>query len=354
MNVKEIALLVGGDIAGNPEATVRRLAKIEEASSGDLAFLANSKYERFLASTRATAVLIARSQRTDHAQNTETTFIRVNDPYFAFMQCVPKFIPAKPPFHDPPGIHPTACVDPTVVLGENVSIGPFVSIGANTKIGSHTQIQAGARIDSNVILGDHCVVHPNVVIFQQTVVGSRCVFQPGCVIGMDGFGFAKDREGRYQKILQAGNVIIHDDVEIGPNDTIARSALGSTVIERGTKLDGLVHVAHHCHIGENCAFAAQVGLAGSTKVGRNCSFAGQSGATGHLELADGAVVLAQTAVTKSHRKSGITLLGSPGREHRESLRQLAANAKAPELLEEVRALRKEIESLRARISSNGS
>ncbi|MFN0205076.1 MAG: UDP-3-O-(3-hydroxymyristoyl)glucosamine N-acyltransferase [Planctomycetota bacterium] len=349
MNVSDIAALVRGDVEGNPNIAISGVAKIEEGGPETLVFLGNIKFEKYLESTRAGAVLVARDKEFKAARKAETAWIRVDDPYIAFIRCIAFFRPPLIPFDQSPGIHKTAVVGENLQLASGVSIGAHVVIGNNVKIGKDTLVMPGVKIGASTTIGDNCILFPNAVVFHEIVIGNRVILHSGSVIGMDGFGFAKTSDGRYEKFPQVGNVVIEDDVEVGPNSTIARGAIGATRIQKGCKFDAHVHIAHNCNIGENCAFAAGVGIAGSTKIGKRVVFAGQSGAAGHIEIADDVSVLSKSAVLRSFTTPGMKIIGYPARENARRNREWAASKRLPDLLQEFKKLKKELDDLKSKL-----
>jgi UDP-3-O-[3-hydroxymyristoyl] glucosamine N-acyltransferase len=342
MKLRDIAQFLGATLEGNPDQDILRVAKIEEAGEGALTFLANPKYSRFLASTRASAVIVGTAVKVEDrpADLPPLSLVRVADPYVGFVRILAKLHPPKPPL--PPGIHPTACIDPTAVLGTDVRVGPHAVIGARCRIGDRTMIAACAVISDDVNVGVDCILYANVSVREGCQIGQRCILQPGAVIGSDGFGFAPQPDGTFEKIPQMGIVVIEDDVEIGANTTVDRATLGETRIKKGVKLDNLIQVAHNVVIGENTVMAAQSGISGSTRVGKNVMVAGQVGFTGHIEIADGVKVGAQSGVHRSLTTPNGTYFGTPAYPHREAMRIYGAFTQLPDLLSTVRDLVKRL------------
>jgi len=344
MNVREIASLVGGDIVGDQDAEIARVAKIEEAGSGDLTFLSNPKYEKFLATTQASAILVsAKLDIEHHRAKSKLTFIRVADPYIAFLQVLKRLSPSIDPF--PIGVHPSAVVDATARIGRNVALGANVVIGKQAVVGDNSRLLHGCVIGDGAAIGEDCLFYPNVTVYHQCRVGNRVTIHGGVVIGSDGFGFAPKPDGSYEKIPQLGIVVVGDDVEIGANCTIDRATMGQTTIERGVKLDNLVHIAHNVTIGEHTVIAAQTGISGSTKIGKNVVIAGQVGLVGHIEVADKSVILAQSGISKSLVDPGKTYFGYPAKEHRRAMRIEAVLRSLPELAQELQELQRKVEEL---------
>ncbi len=344
MTVHEIAGMLQGEVVGDGNVEICRVAKIEEAGEGDLTFLANPKYEKYLRQTKASAVLVSRELDLQSYRGDDVpSFIRVRDPYVGFLLTLKKLTPTIDPF--PTGIHPSAIVSPSARLGANVGIGPLVSIGDGVEIGENTKIAAGCVIARDARIGGDCLFYPNVTIYHQCRVGDRVIVHSGTVIGSDGFGQAPQPDGTYEKIPQLGIVVVEDDVEIGANCTIDRATLGETLIRRGVKLDNLIHIAHNVVVGENTVMAAQVGVSGSTKIGKNSIIAGQVGIVGHIEIAERSVILAQSGVSKSLTKPGKTYFGYPAKEQRKAQRIEVALRRLPEMMQELEDLKKRVETL---------
>ncbi|MCS6979994.1 MAG: UDP-3-O-(3-hydroxymyristoyl)glucosamine N-acyltransferase [Flavobacteriales bacterium] len=303
--VAELARILGGKVEGAGDRPVETLSKIEEAGPKSLSFLANPKYEEFLYTTQAAAVLVER----DFAPRKPVTasLIRVANPYEAFIQVLKQI-------HTPPqrlGIESPCHVGKCVHLGQQVYVGAFSYIGDHSHIGDKVKIYPQVYIGEHVKIGEGTIIYPGVRILDYCEVGRHCIIHANAVIGSDGFGFAPQKDDQYVKIPQVGNVVLEDDVEVGANTTIDRATLGSTVIRRGVKLDNLIQVAHNVEIGEHTVVAAQSGIAGSTRVGRRCSVGGQVGIIGHLTIADDVKIAAQSGVGKSITKPGSVVQGSP-------------------------------------------
>lgn len=337
MKLYEIASAINGEIIGDADIEINRVAEIQSAGKGDISFISNPKYEKFFDTTKASAVIVGRnfSKRRE-----DISLVLVNEPYFAFVKVLKLLGPSFELL--PPGIHPTAVIAETATIGENVRVGANVFIGERTKIGSNTVIMPGVVICNDVEIGNDVLIYPNVTIYHKCKIGNRVIIHSGTVIGSDGFGFVPKPDGTYEKIPQVGIVIIEDDVEIGSNCSIDRATLGETVIRRGVKLDNLIQVAHNVVIGENTVIAAQTGIAGSTKIGKNCVLAGQVGIVGHIEIADKTTIAAQSGVTKSITESGKVYLGSPAKEHAVALRIEGALRQLPYLIKEFLELKAKI------------
>ncbi len=344
--LSEVGLLLDAEIVGDPAIIINNIAKIEEAKSGDLSFIANPKYLKFAETTNASALIVSRNFTTARK---DIALLKVDDPYFAFLKIMEK---GEAPQKEtrPCGIHPTSVIDQSAKIGENVYIGPHAVICENSQIGNGSIIHAGVYIGEGSSIGDSVLIYPNVVIRDKCKIGNRVIIHPGVVIGADGFGFVPTKEGNYVKLPQLGGVIIEDDVEIGANTTIDRATIGNTTVHSGTKIDNLVQIAHNVVVGENTVIVAQVGISGSTKVGKNCVIGGQVGMVGHIEIADKVMIGAQSGISKSIKKPGSSFFGSPATDYHESLRNEAAIRQLPELLKEFRELKQKISNLEKQIS----
>ena len=345
MKLRDIAVLINAEVVGDDAVEIRRVAKIEEAKDGEITFIANPKYTRFLGTTRASAVIIGKKLAMTEAEpsSPRPALLRVDDPYASFLKVLATFNPPKDPL--PPGIHPTAVIAPTARLGPDVRIGAHAVIGENVAVGEKTMIGHGTVIGDGVKIGSASLLYANVTVREGCLIGSRVIIHPGVVIGGDGFGFAPKPDGTYEKIPQLGIVVIEDDVELGANTTIDRATLGETRIKKGVKLDNLIMVAHNVVVGENTVSAAQAGISGSTKIGKNCMIGGQVGITGHLEIADNTKLGAQSGIHHSILQTGKTFFGSPAYPQREAFRIQGAVTQFPDWLNTVRELQKRVQAL---------
>lgn len=344
MTVAEIAEWLKGELVGDGTREITRVAKIEEAGTSDLTFLANPRYLPYVKRTGASAILVARTFDIASASAPSTlAFIKVDDPYLAFLHVLKRLTPSIDPFAR--GIHSTAVISPTATLGDHVSIGAYAVIGDGARIGDNTRIAEACVIGSMAEIGSECKLYPHVTVYHQCRLGNRVTIHAGTVIGSDGFGFAPKRDGTYEKIPQLGIVVIEDDVEIGSNCSIDRATIGETLIKKGVKLDNLIQIAHNVVIGENTVIAAQTGLSGSTKIGKNVMVAGQVGFAGHLEVADRSVIMAQSGVPSSITEPGKTWFGYPVRERGRAFRIEAVIRSLPELARDVASLKQRLEEI---------
>jgi len=335
----DIASFLNGEIVGDGDVKVSDVSKIEEGREGALAFLANPKYEHYVYETKASIVLV--NKTFVPRKEVSATLIKVDDAYEAFASLLELYNQARQNLKV--GIEQPCFIDETATVGENNYIGAFAYISKNAKIGNNVKIYPQVHIGDNVRIGDDCILFAGVKIYADTVIGNRCIVHSGAVIGSDGFGFAPTEKGTFKKIPQIGNAVLEDDVEIGANATVDCGTMGSTIIRKGTKIDNLVQIAHNCDIGENNAFAAQVGISGSTKVGNNCMFGGQVGLAGHLSIGNNVTLGAQSGVAQNVRDNK-TLLGSPAMDIKVAMKALVLLRRLPEIRNEVLRLKKELET----------
>ncbi len=323
----QIALIINARVEGNPDAVVGSFGKIEEAQPGQLAFLANPKYEDHLYTTAASIIIINESQ--ELKQPVDATLLRVQDAYSAFAILLSKY--QEMIAQQMTGIQEPSYISKSAKLGDNIFIGAFTYLGEAVKIGNNVKIYPNVYIGNNVQIGDNSILHPGVRIYHDCVVGKNVNIHAGTVIGSDGFGFAPQSDGSFKKVPQIGNVIIEDHVEIGANSTIDRATMGSTLIKSGAKLDNLIQVAHNVEVGHHTVIAAQAGVSGSTKIGNNVMIGGQAGIVGHIQIADNAKINAQSGVSKSIKTPNTSVTGSPAFDYTSALRSQAVTRNLPEL-----------------------
>ena len=337
----QIAVLINGKIEGDPEAAVSGFGKIEEAQNGELAFLANPRYEEFIYSTNASIVIIGEKLELKHA--IKPTLIRVADPYTAFASLLHHYQTLKT--QQLKGVQEPSYISPSAKYGNNVFIAAFSYIGDKTIIGDNVKIFPGVFIGNNVRIGDNTFLHPGVKIYHDCVIGKNVTIHAGSVIGGDGFGFAPQADGSFKKVPQIGNVLIEDNVEIGSNATIDRATIGSTIIKSGAKLDNLIQIAHNVEIGNHTVIAAQAGVSGSTKIGNNVMIGGQAGVVGHIQIADGTKINAQSGVSKSIKRPKSAVTGSPAFDYTSALRSQAVTRNLPELEKRITELENQLRLL---------
>lgn len=336
--LKELAKITNSKLIGNEDQEIFGVNSLEAATCNDASFLANVRYEEAMKKSKAGVICINHS--TSHLQN--QNFLISDDPSRAF-QIIAELIISSSAASGFEGIHPTAVVHPTAKLGKNISLGPHVVVDKNAQIENNTKIYPNTYVGPNVKIGSSCVIYSNVTIRENTIIGDRAVIQPGAVIGSCGFGFVLDKDGRYQKLQQLGNVVIEDDVEIGANTTIDRARFNQTIIGKGSKIDNLVQIAHNVEVGENNAIAAQTGISGSSKTGNNVVLGGQVGVAGHLKLSDNVMVGAQAGISKN--LSPGKYRGTPAISINEWNRENAHVRKLAGYLERIKALEEKISKL---------
>tara|TARA_B100000963_G_scaffold179981_1_gene156364 strand:+ start:2006 stop:3016 length:1011 start_codon:yes stop_codon:yes gene_type:complete len=294
LSASEVASIVGGVVDGNKKSTITRLSKIQNGDKNSLSFLGNPKYNEYLYSSNASIIIVNKNLETKKQIN--PTLIRVKDPNLAFSQILEYFESQN---DNDVGISKNAEINKTSIIGGDIYIGSYTHIDANVEISDNTKVGSNVSIGKNVKIGKNCKIFSNVSIYHNSVIGNNCIIHSGTVIGSDGFGFNKDKNGKNLKVIHSGNVVIEDNVEIGSNCSIDRATLGSTKIMNGVKIDNLVQIAHNVIIGKNTCIAAQVGVAGSTIIGNDCLIGGQAGIAGHLKIGDRVQIQAKTGVLKN-------------------------------------------------------
>lgn len=337
----EIASLLNGELVGNQSQKVNNIARIDEATEGSISFLSNPKYENYVYTTEASAIIV--NKKFSPKQKVKPSLILVDDPYISFTTLLEEY--QKLNSLKKSGVESPSFIAASSRTSYNIYRGAFSYIGEHCNIGENVKIYPHTYIGDNVTIGNNCIIYPGVKIYDDTCIGNYVTIQAGAVIGSDGFGFAPQQDGTYKTIPQTGNVIIRDHVDIGANTVIDCATLGSTEIKQGVKLDNLIQVAHNVEIGENTVIAAQSGISGSSKIGKNSVLAGQVGIVGHVELADKTTVAAQSGVGKSWKKEGTLLLGSPAIEHKDATKAYVVYKKLPQIQKKVEELEKKLISL---------
>jgi len=337
----ELAAHVGRTVVGDPTILITKVAPIDEAVRGEISFLTNPRYQRFLSQCRASAVIVAPGVAREIAGTAPLNYLETTNPYVAFAKILQLFFP---PVKSDGTISSKACVDSSAILDEGVTILPNAFIGARVRIGKGSILYPGVFVGDDVQVGTDCVLHPNVVVREGCWIGDRVILHAGAVIGSDGFGYAGAGSQRV-KIPQIGVVKIEDDVEIGANATVDRATLGSTVIGKGVKIDNLVQVAHNVTVGENSVFAAQVGIAGSTRIGRDVTLAGQVGVGHHLHIGDGATIGPKSGVARSVEPGAVLSGWLEAVPHKQWLRAMMLLPELPGLWRAVRVLEKRMAQL---------
>ena len=342
LTAKQLAELVHGTLDGDEHVKINTYSKIEEAHEGSLTFLANPKYTHFIYSTQASAVLVHNDFVAEHP--IKATLIRVENPYSTLAILLNMLQESLNPRKK--GIEQPSYVSEGVALPEDIYLGAFAYIGKGVKIGKGAQIYPQVYVGDNVTIGENVTLYPGCRIYHGCKIGDNCIIHAGVVIGSDGFGFAP-HNGDFIKISQVGNVVIEDNVEIGANTTLDRATMGSTVIRHGVKLDNLIQVGHNVEIGESTVMAAQTGIAGSTKIGKNNMFGGQVGIAGHITIGDNNGIGAQSGIP-NNLGSGLRVIGSPVVNALDFARQQVYFKRLPEMANDIKKLKKEIDSLKTK------
>lgn len=296
-SLASIAEIIGATVQGDSNIEIYGIAPINLAQKGQITFLDNASYKRYLASTNASAVILAEQ----FASECNITALIVRDPYLSYAKAANLFVQKK---MSDSIVHPSALIDPTAKISSSATIGANCVIGPEVCIGDNTIIEANCYVGELTTIGNNCYLAPQVTIYKTTTIGNNVTIHSGVVIASDGFGYANDN-GTWFKVPQMGGVEIGDDVEIGANTCIDRGALNNTIIGKGVKLDNLIQIAHNVVIGEHSAIAACVAIAGSTKIGKYCMIGGCSAVGGHLELADRVYLTGKSMVTHSIKKPGV-------------------------------------------------
>jgi UDP-3-O-[3-hydroxymyristoyl] glucosamine N-acyltransferase len=338
MRLGELASRLGAELRGNPDLEITGVKGIEEAGPTEITFVANPKYTALARTTHAAAVLVE-----PEFQEIPTATLRIKNPYFAFSRALGVFYQAP---NYPPGIHPTAVVDPTAEIGADAHIGAYVVVGPNVRLGPHATLLPHVVLYPGVQVGSHFFAHAHAVVREHCILGDYVTLENGAIIGGDGFGFAKNESGHWEKIPQSGPVRIGSRVDVQANATIDRATVGATEIGDGTKVDNLVQVGHGSRVGNDTLICAQTGLAGSSVIGNNVILAGQVGIAGHCSVGDGVILTAQSAVSHDV-PPGKMISGSPGFDNRIWLRAVAIFQRLPDLLKRLDRLEKETTARKA-------
>jgi UDP-3-O-[3-hydroxymyristoyl] glucosamine N-acyltransferase len=333
MKLGELATKLGAELRGDAELEITGVKGIEEAGPAEVTFVANPKYAGLARKTRAAAVLVE-----PEFPEIEAATLRLKNPYLAFSRALGFFY--QPPVYAP-GIHPTAVIDPTAVIGEGAHIGAYVVIGPRVKLGAQATLLPHVVLYSGVEAGRNLFAHAHAVVREDCILGDNVTLENGAIIGADGFGFAKNEDGHWEKIPQSGPVRLGNRVDVQANATIDRATVGETRIGDGTKVDNLVQVGHASHVGENTLICAQTGLAGSSIIGNNVILTGQTGVAGHCAVGDGVILTAQSAVSHDV-PAGKVISGSPGFDNRVWLRAVSLFQRLPELAKRLDRVEKKL------------
>jgi UDP-3-O-[3-hydroxymyristoyl] glucosamine N-acyltransferase len=301
----QIAGILEGEVHGNPEVAVHRLAKIEEGEKGSLTFLANPKYTSYIYKTKASITIVNRDFEAD--QHLNTTLIKVEDAYTAFSKLLEYYNQVK---NNKVGIESPVFKSDSATYGTDLYLGAFSYLGQNVTLGNNVKIYPNVYIGDNVTIGNDVVIFAGAKIYSESIIGDFCVIHSGVIIGADGFGFSPNEKGEFTKVPQTGNVVLEDHVDVGAGTTIDRATLGSTVLRKGVKLDNQIQIAHNVEIGEHTVIAAQTGIAGSTKIGKHCMIGGQVGIVGHITIGNNVKIQAQSGIGRNVKDNEV-LQGSP-------------------------------------------
>ena len=331
----EIARALGAELKGDPDVMIHGVATLQAASPGQISFLANPSYARYLPDTRASAVILSARM----AENSPTNVLLLDNPYLGYAQLSHWFDPAPVA---QPGVHPSAVVDPSARVPASASVGPLAVIEADVVLGERVEVGAGTVIGARCQIGQDSRLRPRVTLAHDVVMGERCHILSGAVLGSDGFGFANDK-GVWHRIAQVGRVVLGNDVEVGANTTIDRGAVDDTVIGNGVKLDNLIQIAHNVNIGDHSAMAAFVGISGSTRIGRHCVFGGASGVAGHLTIADQVHLTGMTLVTGDIREPGVYSSGTNADTNRQWRKNAVRFRQLDAMARKLKELEKKIE-----------
>ncbi|SDE83302.1 UDP-3-O-(3-hydroxymyristoyl)glucosamine N-acyltransferase [Cellulophaga baltica] len=332
----QIAGILEGELEGNPDIAVDKLAKIEEGEQGSLTFLANPKYTQHIYTTKSSITIVNKDFVAEH--DLSTTLIKVDDAYESFSKLLEYYNQVK---NNKTGIESPSFIAASTTYGEDCYIGAFAYIGENVVLGDKVKIYPNVYVGDNVRLGDNVIVFAGAKIYSESVIGNNCVIHSGAIVGSDGFGFTPNAEGEYKKVPQTGNVIIEDNVDIGAGTTIDRATLGSTIIRKGVKLDNQIQIAHNVEIGEHTVIAAQTGVAGSTKIGKHCMIGGQVGIVGHITIGDNVRIQAQSGIGRNI-KTGEVIQGSPALTYGDYNKSYVHFKNLPKIINRINEIEKKI------------
>jgi UDP-3-O-[3-hydroxymyristoyl] glucosamine N-acyltransferase len=344
MKLAELAAKLSCRLEGDPNLEISGVAGLENATSGSVTFLANRHYYSLLRSTSATAIFVEDNVRIERDPGLEPlAALRSGNPYLDFARAIELFY--QPPVYSP-GIHPSAVIAKSAKVGANAHIGPYCFIDEGVTIGANAVLHSFVSIYRGVTIGENFFAHAHSVVREYCRIGDRVLLQNGVVIGSDGLGFAKQKDGSWYKIPQSGPAVLEDDVEIQANTCVDRATVGETRIGRGAKIDDLVLIGHACEVGAHSMLCGQVGLAGSTVVGEGCILAGQVGTAGHLKIGDGAIITAKSGVPRDVPAKSIQS-GFPSFDNKQWLKAIAVFHRLPELQRKVNELSEELEELKS-------
>lgn len=335
--LSDITKALGGDIVGDTQTKITRIASLKNAVKGEISFVNETKYLKQLESSEASAVVL----KAEHADATDKPKIIVDNPY-AYFAKISSFL--NPPQLPAVGIAKSAIIHENCTVPSSCAIGDNVVIGAGVKLGEHVVIKSGAVIENNTAIGSHTIVEPNAIIKHHCQIGAHCHILSASVIGSEGFGYAEEN-GKWLKIPQVGRAIIHDHVHVGANTTIDRGALDDTIIEEGVKLDNLIQIGHNCHIGAHTVIAGCVGIAGSATIGKHCKIGGAAMVLGHLEVADHVTISPGSMITRSLMEADTYTALMPFQSHKDWLQTAAKIRNIDKMAEKIKLLEKALEKL---------
>ena len=334
----ELAEKIGATVHGDENVVVSSLATLEGAKSGQIAFLANSKYRQSLSASAASAVILSQ----DSLSDCPTNALVMANPYMGYA-LVAQLLDTTPA--SARGVHRSAVIDVSAKVGVNVSIGANAVISAGVILADGVTVGAGCFVGENAVIGENTQLWANVTVYHEVHIGQKCLIQSGTVIGSDGFGYAPNN-GQWLKIPQLGTVIIGNRVEIGASTTVDRGALENTIIKDGVILDNQVQIAHNVVIGENTAITGCSVVAGSTVIGKNCTIAGMVAINGHMEIADGCVFTGRAMVTKAINKAGVYSSGMPCMPNKEWNKTNARIKKLDQMAQRIKTIEKELAEIK--------
>ena len=330
----QIAGILEGEIEGNPEVAVHKLAKIEEGEKGSLTFLANPKYTSYIYTTRASITIVNKDFTPE--QHLDTTLIKVDDAYESFSKLLEYYNQVK---NTKVGIESPVYMSKSIAYGDDLYLGAFSYLGNNVNIGNNVKVYPNVYVGDNVQIGNNVVIFAGAKIYSESVIGDNCVIHSGVIIGADGFGFSPNKNGEFQKVPQTGNVILEDNVDVGAGTTIDRATLGSTILRKGVKLDNQIQIAHNVEIGEHTVIAAQTGIAGSAKIGKHCMIGGQVGIVGHITIGDNVKIQAQSGIGRNVKDNEV-LQGSPALNYGDFNKSYVHFKNLPQLIKKIDKLEK--------------
>ncbi|MCG8067191.1 MAG: UDP-3-O-(3-hydroxymyristoyl)glucosamine N-acyltransferase [Candidatus Thiodiazotropha taylori] len=333
----ELAEAVGAELRGDPEIAIQGVGTLQRARQGQLSFLSNSAYRRYLAETGASAVILSQ----EAASDCRVAALVTDNPYLAYARAASLLFPVAQAV---PGIADSAVIAASAEIDKSASIGPCSVIGEGVRIAANVVVGPGSVVESECEIGEQTRLVARVTLCHRTRVGARCLLHPGSVLGADGFGLAND-QGRWVKVPQLGRVWLGDDVEIGANTTVDRGALEDTILHDGVKLDNLIQIAHNVEVGENTAMAGCAGVAGSTKIGRNCTIGGQTGLVGHITIGDNVHISGAALVSRSFPEAGYYSGNLPAMENSAWRKLIARLRRLDNMAKDLKLLKKTVKSL---------